>query len=290
MRLVDCLGGSRKELVMESVMKRCKKVQKASDCITAAQLFEEIVQELRDMGKYPGALLDYALAERYDDTQLWDYRFDPLFVLKPGGSEGYYLDLAIRGQYGKDDSEIAMCRLGTMKTLREDPEGVREMGALYAECLLAYSKVVDRRLDDLTRKGYDLDFCREDGTFTGGRSGMSSEERGLEVLQEAAKRGNFAYAELRDNLTRARRRFLPSGEEVPKQPFYFTFGSSEEFPYQGGYLVVKAFDMRDAFQKFRDRYPDKTPDTLNCAFYYSEEEWEKAGMKDGLGGPWECID
>lgn len=58
---------------------------------------------------------------------------------------------------------------------------------------------------------------------------------------------------------------------------YFTFGSSEKFPYQNTYIIIVARDLRDAIKEFRKRFPDRNPDEpcLNCSFYYSESEWQK---------------
>lgn len=61
--------------------------------------------------------------------------------------------------------------------------------------------------------------------------------------------------------------------------FYFTFGSWEGFPYQHGYLIAKADDLSNAIAKFREKYPDKHKNTVNCAFYYTEEEWQTVKEK-----------
>jgi len=57
------------------------------------------------------------------------------------------------------------------------------------------------------------------------------------------------------------------------EQFYFTFGSSKQFPYQNGYLVVEARNMNDAFRTFREKYPDVNEGCVNCAFVYSKAEW-----------------
>lgn len=55
---------------------------------------------------------------------------------------------------------------------------------------------------------------------------------------------------------------------------FFTFGSSNRFPYtRGQYVVAEGKDRRDAIRKFREKYPDKTPGVLNCADYYSEQQF-----------------
>lgn len=61
--------------------------------------------------------------------------------------------------------------------------------------------------------------------------------------------------------------------------FYFTFGSWEGFPYQHGYLIAKANNLSSAIAKFREKYPDKHKNTVNCAFYYTEEEWQTVKEK-----------
>lgn len=58
-----------------------------------------------------------------------------------------------------------------------------------------------------------------------------------------------------------------------KQAFFFTFGTAEQFPYQGGYLIVKARNQAEAVQIFRHSYPDINENTVNCAFIYNEWEW-----------------
>lgn len=64
---------------------------------------------------------------------------------------------------------------------------------------------------------------------------------------------------------------------------YFTFGSAETFPYQNTYLIIEGVSQEDCMTDFRRRYPDITEGVLNCAFAYSQEEWEKVkGRFDGI--------
>lgn len=58
-----------------------------------------------------------------------------------------------------------------------------------------------------------------------------------------------------------------------KQAFFFTFGTAEQFPYQGGYLIVRARNQTEAVQIFRRSYPDINENTVNCAFIYNEWGW-----------------
>lgn len=61
------------------------------------------------------------------------------------------------------------------------------------------------------------------------------------------------------------------------EKFYFTFGSSTNFPYQNTYLVVIARNKSDACEGFRMKYPDRDPNTtcLNYSGIYDEETWNK---------------
>ena len=79
-------------------------------------------------------------------------------------------------------------------------------------------------------------------------------------------------------LNQERKNVLESMEQIAtgtelENKYYFTFGSSSQFPYQNGYIVVIAEDRHDAVTKYRVKYPDHTEDTINCSEIYSEEEW-----------------
>ena len=76
--------------------------------------------------------------------------------------------------------------------------------------------------------------------------------------------------------------------------FYFTYGTSEQYPFQGGWTVVTANDLKSAIQLFRIFHPDINDGILNCADYYTREQFIETDMfknKDNLGsGCNECID
>lgn len=60
------------------------------------------------------------------------------------------------------------------------------------------------------------------------------------------------------------------------RPFYFTFGSSKQFPFQNGYIVLYEEDIRAAARKFKSLYPNPyEPDLLICSNYYSLEKWKE---------------
>lgn len=56
-------------------------------------------------------------------------------------------------------------------------------------------------------------------------------------------------------------------------PFYFTYGSYRNYPFQGGWTIVLAVDLKNAVQKFRVVHPDFHDNTVNCASFYTEEQW-----------------
>ena len=59
------------------------------------------------------------------------------------------------------------------------------------------------------------------------------------------------------------------------QTFYYTFGTAEFYPYQKGWVEVKAEDRAHADALFRRHFPDRTPGVLNCSCVYSEEHFQK---------------
>ena len=75
-------------------------------------------------------------------------------------------------------------------------------------------------------------------------------------------------------------------DEKQGQPptFYFSFGSSDSYPFRGGWVEVRADDIKQAETLFRSHFPDRHPGVLNCAFVYTEQEWRKTLMAEGHGG------
>lgn len=75
-----------------------------------------------------------------------------------------------------------------------------------------------------------------------------------------------------------------------KNKYYFTFGTSEYFPFKNGCVVVEAGTRSEAIDKFNAKYPPRKGSILvNCAFIYDQEEWseslksvEKIGGKSGV--------
>lgn len=83
-------------------------------------------------------------------------------------------------------------------------------------------------------------------------------------IENETEDGTYHFRDLNILLTR----------NLPKK-YYFTFGNNEKFPYQDGYLIVIASDIKEAWKKFRAKYPDKSPGILNCSDYYTESVFNK---------------
>ena len=55
--------------------------------------------------------------------------------------------------------------------------------------------------------------------------------------------------------------------------FYYTFGTSQQFPYQKGWVEVQAANRQEADKFFRLRFPDRNEGVLNCASVYDEAQF-----------------
>lgn len=79
--------------------------------------------------------------------------------------------------------------------------------------------------------------------------------------------------------------------ERAKKNWYYTFGTASYSPYKGGYLIVRAVTLKDANGLFEKKYPCMVDGVLNCAFYYSQEAWERGVSNYFVGvGPHEVIE
>lgn len=175
-----------------------KEIKKESDVITNQDLFHEIIEKVKESEKWPSNLVDYEQADNYE-AGLYDYEFRPIFTLQPGSNEGYYLNLYIRGYYSLTD-KFDLVSLETIKTLFTDKESIRQMAALYGECLIAYEEIMNNELDKFTRKGYDLFLVDEEGEIRHCLSGLSSKEKATERFKLCSVR--YRKGVVRDNLTR----------------------------------------------------------------------------------------
>lgn len=61
--------------------------------------------------------------------------------------------------------------------------------------------------------------------------------------------------------------------------YYFTFGTSETYPFKGGWIIVKAKNMSDAGVIFKTYFPNpENPNYCNCAETYPERIFKKTQM------------
>lgn len=65
--------------------------------------------------------------------------------------------------------------------------------------------------------------------------------------------------------------------------FYYTFGSSVDFPFQNGWVVIHAENITKAHEIFRKHFPDRHENCLNCSFYYTEEKWNTINANSWKG-------
>ncbi len=61
---------------------------------------------------------------------------------------------------------------------------------------------------------------------------------------------------------------------------FYTFGTDERYPFRGGWVEVEADNMKQAHALYRASYPDREPGILNCADYYTEEQFMSIGMME----------
>ena len=73
------------------------------------------------------------------------------------------------------------------------------------------------------------------------------------------------------------------------EKYYFTFGSSNKFPYQNAYLIIVASSYGDAVRGFREKHPDVTPECMNCSDCYDEKQWADVGKDYSDHSPAEII-
>ena len=117
-----------------------------TDRDTPGMLFQNALRLVKEHGHYAEAepIIDYALADR-DERKLTNYGFDFCAVISPGGSEGIYIDCYLKGKF--DQSASTRCYAGTIKTLREDVDAYRIMGALTGYLTVYAHKYVNENLD-----------------------------------------------------------------------------------------------------------------------------------------------
>lgn len=66
--------------------------------------------------------------------------------------------------------------------------------------------------------------------------------------------------------------------EITIQPYYFTYGADEHFPFQDGWTIVYAQNLTEAIDIFRAYHPDRHPGVVNCAEVYDAKDFVKTDM------------
>lgn len=64
---------------------------------------------------------------------------------------------------------------------------------------------------------------------------------------------------------------------MPK--FYFTYGTSRQYDFQGGWTEVEAPSRSAAIAAFRAYHPDRRIGVLNCSDVYCEDEFRRSDME-----------
>ena len=65
--------------------------------------------------------------------------------------------------------------------------------------------------------------------------------------------------------------------------FYFTYGTTDNMPFIGGWTEIEAPDRETACKVFRLFHPDKIKGLLNCSSVYTEEQFKKTDMSGADG-------
>ena len=123
-----------------------KTLSPCTDRDTPGMLFQNALWLVKEHGHYAEAepIIDYTLAD-HDERKLTNYGFDFRAVVSPGSSEGIYIDCYLEGRF--DQSASTCCHAGTIKTLREDVDAYRIMGALAGYLTVYAGKYVNGNLE-----------------------------------------------------------------------------------------------------------------------------------------------
>lgn len=178
---------------------------------TTTELFNIINEQLKEKCVLP-EILDYGLATR-EICNMLNYQFDIVGIVNFGSSEGIYLDVYADGIV--DDSNTRKrFSLGTYKTLHEDLEAFKVMGALNAEFVFAARKFINDHLDDFEWSGFSVRFYKdENDQYAYGYTYPSFAEAKNRIVRELKRPGasvtravvinnaNCTYTEFNPNAT-----------------------------------------------------------------------------------------
>lgn len=158
---------------------------------------------------------------------------------------------------------------GTRKT-ETDPEKL--MTGKTVRTLRGIFYITDMSREQMEAAGFGFHHAPEDGKYL------------------IMTNGTQAYAIAANKGATCRGKSMEANRADKPQKYYFTFGSDPGFPYQNAYLVVEADSEVSAIEKFRRKFPDRSPNVYNASFCYSQEKWEELGcQKFYPNGPAEVI-
>lgn len=104
----------------------------------------------------------------------------------------------------------------------------------------------------------------------------SAIQRGLTALLEVNEHAELMQQEAFEKYPWLKR----AAEKAESTKVYYTYGSDERYPFYGGWVEVEADNMKQAHALYRAAYPDREPGILNCADYYTEEQFRRTGMME----------
>lgn len=173
---------------------------------TSSSLFTVVWEQLREEGKVPEDLLDYAVPTE-DFFEFRDYGFDVLGKINYGGSEGIYVDLYFKGEIG-DPQHRKGGEIGTIKTLDTSDDAFRKMAVLMADFQIAATRFINRHLDDFTWTGFDIDYYqygKEERVYgvtcKGYQNVAEAVNEARRTLKASREKYRYAYALVTDNRT-----------------------------------------------------------------------------------------
>ena len=126
-------------------------------------LFRRVLDLVQRNGYYDEAeaIMDYALPDD-SKTEFTNYRFDFFAQVNKGGSEGVYIDCYLRGEFNQSGKNT--CKIGTFKTLKENMNAYRIMGALSGALTFYADQYVNAHID---RYAPDAELADWAENFTG---------------------------------------------------------------------------------------------------------------------------
>lgn len=126
---------------------RCEKISAGAGTKrdTPKILIERVLELVKRNGHYQEVepILDYYLPSD-KEREFSNYEFDFCALVNPGGSEGIFIDVFLKGEF--DQSGEKYCKVATFKSLREDAAAFQIMGALCGVLTFYASQYINNNL------------------------------------------------------------------------------------------------------------------------------------------------